>query len=843
MAFLGLNRERLFYVLANGTQEGELKKFFTECHRLLIAKGARIQNAPHGRTARIKAICEKFPPATENVVKSWFHSNITMVDPVSVEDSISEFQLYEVAEDVLPADQATRISRSVLIHLSADNPDPKLVAFMKTRIGGVLEAAGSAQQDVQQPVGSGPMEDDPPKVDEREVFIELLAAMASDEDTEDLLDLLPSEVSSYVSGLVSARNGDIAGAEEALNQLPTASKTHGRLARNIKRAKAREVGTMAAGGGLQILQPAIFSDEFDAERDAILGYCTKADSPNAVFIKPIAIVRGSEVLFLSVSQRISIFPETGDVMAFTGANRPKQPGRGEISIWRVAEHETEKKVRFHIDSHIGRVYEIARIPSSDPDSIREFVKSTRSSRKEPSPLPQLYLLEDGTVIAPKNRNSDLSRDEGFEQSFSAWHGLSAIPFEGRLLVLDPLPLSHESYDCSSLGSAVKRLAKAAVEQKSVQLTNLQIRELIASFQSVDIGVETQRLHRIEQRLELLAGDYDSLQAVVPLLLQHPLIKEQVSLGVEQEVRARAADNAEVHREILNLKAEKTQWQNRVKELQTQHRRAESEAAAMVKAAFDKAVNNGIDALANVAVINALRDGASPVPSTGPSNPLNVRPFVASRLGRVAVAELLERFSGLGIDRRTAVGIVEIAKLSAACGIAVVFRGLAARFVVRDLAAALGTNAANVEIGIGLVESLPLQAVINDLSAGDAVGLLNADVSPLELYGSSLMDYLVERSRASSTQGPLVMLALSSSNLALPVPRALEALSICIDLDRRIDFQSLAVDDKLIWAEFEERYDYGLQRNAMSRLHKHVSELDEDMRAVVKAILRNSEGVS
>lgn len=843
MAFLGLNRERLFYVLANGTQEGELKKFFTECHRLLMVKGARIQNAPHGRAARIKAICEKFPPATENVVKSWFHSNITMVDPVSVEDSVSEFQLYEVAEDVLPADQATRISRSVLIHLFAENPDPKLVAFMRTRIGGVLEVASSTQQDVQQSVGSGPMEDDPPKADEREVFVELLAAMASDEDTEDLLDLLPSEVSSYVSGLISARNGDIAAAEEALNQLPTASKTHGRLSRNIKRAKAREVGTIATGGGLQILQPTMFSDEFDAERDAILGYCTKADSPNAVFVKPIAIVRGNEVLFLSPNQRISIFPETGDVMAFTGANRPKQPGRGEISVWRVAEHETEKKVRFHIESHVGRVYEIVRVPSSDPDSVREFVKSTRSNRNTPSLLPQLYLLEDGTVIAPKNRSSDLSRDEGFEQSFSAWHGLSAIPFEGRLLVLDPLPLSHESYDCSSLGSAVKRLAKAAVEQKSIQLTNLQIRELIASFESVDIGVETQRLHRIEQRLELLAGDYDSLQAIVPLLLQHPLIRKQVSLGVEHEVRARAAENAEAQREVLNLKAEKTQWQTRVKELQTQHRRAESEATALVKAAFDKAVNNGIDALANVAVINALRDGATPMPAIGSSSPSNVRPFVASRLGRVEVAELAERFSGLGIDRRTAAGIVEIARLSIACGVAVAFRGLAARFVVRDLAAALGANAVNVEIGIGLVESLPLQAAINDLSPGDAIGLLNADVSPLELYGSSLMDHLIERSRASSSEGPLVMLALSSSSLALPIPRALEALLISIDLDRKTDFQSLAVDDESLWTEFEERSDHGLRRNAMSRLHKHASELDEDMRAMVKAILKSNESVS
>lgn len=839
MAFLGLNRERLFYVLANGTQEGELKKFFTECHRLLMAKGARIQNPPHGRAARIKAICEKFPPATESVVKSWFHSNITMVDPVSVEDSISEFQLYEVAEDVLPADQATRISRSVLIHLFADDPDPKLVAFMKTRIGGVLEAAGSTQQDIQQTLESGPMEDERPKADEREVFVELLAAMASDEDTEDLLDLLPSEVSSYVSGLISARNGDVAAAEEALKQLPIASKTHARLSRNIKRAKTREVRTITASGGLQVLQPAMFSDEFDAEQDAILGYCTKADSPNAVFVKPIAIVRGSEVLFLSASQRTSIFPETGDVMAFTGANRPKQPGRGEISIWRVAEHETEKKVRFHIESHAGRVYEIARIPSSDPDSVREFVKSTRSSRKVPSLLPQLYLLEDGTVIAPKNRSADLSRDEGFEQSFSAWHGLRAIPFEGRLLVLDPLPLSHESYDCSSLSSAVKRLAKAAVEQKSVQLTSLQIRELIASFQSVDIGVETQRLHRIEQRLELLADDNDSLQAVVPLLLQHPLIKEQVSLGVEHEVRARTAENAEMQREILNLKTEKTQWQTRVKELQSQHRRAESEAAALVKAAFDKAVNNGIDALANVAVINALRDGVPAMPTIGPSSPTSIQPFVASRLGRVEVVELLERFSGLGIDRRTAAGIVEIVKLSAACGIAVAFRGLAARFVVRDLAAALGENAANVEIGIGLVESLPLQVVISDLSPGDAIGLLNADVSPLELYGSSLMDHLIERSRALNTQGPLVMLALSSSNLALPIPQALQALLISIDLDRKTDFQSLAVEDESLWAEFEERSDHGLRRNAMSRLHKHVSELDEDIRGLVMAILKSN----
>jgi hypothetical protein len=327
-------------------------------------------------------------------------------------------------------------------------------------------------------------------------------------------------------------------------------------------------------------------------------------------------------------------------------------------------------------------------------------------------------------------------------------------------------------------------------------------------------------------------------------LQHPLIRDEVSRGVELEVQTRAAEKTELQREMSNLKAEKAQWQNRVKELQAQHKRAENDAMALVKAAFDKAVNNGVDALANVAVINALRDGAVPLPAIGPSSHSSGLPFVVTHPGRMEIAELVERFSGLGIDRRTGAGIVEIVKLAAVCGLAVMFRGLAARFVVRDLAAALGANATNVEIGVGLVESLPLAGVMSDLDSEDALGLLSADVSPLELYGSSLIDHLIERSRNSSTnRGPLVILARSSSDFALSIPRALEALSISIDLDRKIGFSALAGGDESFWAELEERADHGLRRNAMSRLHDHVSGLDEDIRALVEAILKSNADAS
>lgn len=62
MAFLEIDPKKFAILLARGTHEGELRKFFVESRTQLLLKRAKVQNMPHGREGRIRAISERFPP-------------------------------------------------------------------------------------------------------------------------------------------------------------------------------------------------------------------------------------------------------------------------------------------------------------------------------------------------------------------------------------------------------------------------------------------------------------------------------------------------------------------------------------------------------------------------------------------------------------------------------------------------------------------------------------------------------------------------------------------------------------------------------------------------------------
>src|SRR5690348_17653324 len=68
VAYRNLNPNKFEYLLALGTHEGELKKFFVDSKRQLILRHAKVQNLPYGRLARVRAMCERLPRETDEIV-------------------------------------------------------------------------------------------------------------------------------------------------------------------------------------------------------------------------------------------------------------------------------------------------------------------------------------------------------------------------------------------------------------------------------------------------------------------------------------------------------------------------------------------------------------------------------------------------------------------------------------------------------------------------------------------------------------------------------------------------------------------------------------------------------
>jgi hypothetical protein len=836
MAFHSINRERFFYLLDNGTQDGEVRRFFTDCRTHLLLKGARVQNLPHGRIALIRAVVERIPVGADDVVKNWFQKNITMVEPQDVATIISEFELYEVAGDTLPLDQAKQLSRSCLAHLFSDQPPSELMSFLRSTIGQV-RGSPSATVEAEEAIAPLPV-DDQLATDSRlsEGLIKLLAAIAEDEDVGDLLDTLPTAVGSYVAGLLYSRRGDVEAAMKAAEVLPTGSQEHQLLLRNIKRARSRDMLIGRSAGGVETAPPAISNRDVDPQLDQVLGYCTNSERPSAVFIKPIGIVRHNTVLLLTPDQQSAGFPETGSIIAFPGSSHTRQPERGEIGLWQVAEHSTDKKTRFHLESEVAQIYEVVKVPfhGSDPDSVRDFIKSVVGTRKRVPLQPQLYALSDGLTIRPRSEHADLTRDDGFEQPFRAWTQLTATLIEGRTLVIGPLPNTATAYDCAPLSTTVKQIARAAVEKKAVQLTKAQIKDLVDTFQSLDVGVGPQRLGRISAQFDRIVADEDALQDAASVLMSHPAVVEKIKLGVEQMVQRRAADRDRLTTEIAKLSGESKSWEAKIRDLQDKHRRKARDATAVVKASFDKAVASGIAALAEVEVINAL-SGRPPMPELGSSG-IAPKTLPVSRIASSEDNAAISLLSSYEIDKRMAMGILETARIVLSSGLSVSFRGTFARFATRAIASAMGGEAVVAEVGIGLTESDAITALMLEGERAGTMVLLDANLSDLDLYARPLIDHLVDRARDPvSVKGPGVLFAWSESAMSLSIPKVLSKLSLLIDLDKKIDFgqpikegETFLSDDTVEISRLSSR--------VLDRIRDKVDSLESPLRSVVSMII-------
>src|SRR5690606_25118386 len=183
-----------------------------------------------------------------------------------------------------------------------------------------------------------------------------------------------------------------------------------------RKASARSSGVAR---GLQMLSFSLTDDvpAFDFDRDEVLAVCTRDSPETAVFLHPFAIRKtdGSWIDLSDDEHSKKLFYSSGDLIAFSGGrDMPRQPSRGEIGIWRVAENEgsnTGHRTNFHIASDKTLVYEVRDVPfnSTNHDDVREYIKDAIEERKT-SVMPLLFLLRDQLIVgSPPGK--DLSRDE------------------------------------------------------------------------------------------------------------------------------------------------------------------------------------------------------------------------------------------------------------------------------------------------------------------------------------------------------------------------------------------------------------------------------------------------
>jgi hypothetical protein len=789
MAYLKINRARLEYLLRFGTGDDELRRFFSEKRAPLIQKGGRVQNLPRGAEARITAMLN-LPTSTDPIVQQWFSTNLTMIDPVPVEEVLETFRLYEDAEESLPVGDANRLSRSCLIHMFSTDPSPMLVNFLKSPIGGNAqesdhEAEPFKEIALQQPLTAI----DLTLLDSG--LARALVALLEGQDPDEYLSALPPAIASFVTGLYAIKEGQTDEARSALEDLSKLGQVESILSeyaeRLAKSPKLKESSKPAASGIQLIRLEELENPEFDFDRDQIIGKCTKDSPENAVFIQPFAMrAQGGQLLSLEKQPaRETMFPKSGDVQAFPGPNHPRQPTRGEIGIWHIAPNETHGlRNNYHLRSAKTSVYEVHLVPfvSTDYDSVRGFITKQvlESGKKHSEPL--LFQLRDGLIVGcPSGR--DLTRDDGFDEGLPCWAALNAFRFEGRMLVPGPLP-AHEVYECATTASTLKKCFTSN-RANSEKITRAQKHFLLDWVNSGEGHLNAARQARLLKEIEYLETDNEAIK----LLLDEAMKDERIAARIEQKIREKVDEEtrrkSEFKKELEQLERQRDGLKESIAKQEKEQRALPSSVSKAIKDSIKKAKEDVSGTLGQVVVFKALMEELGGSQRSGQTIS-NDSFHSAFRMVGHDATPFLDFLKSLGVSPKHARALEVTGDAVFSAGMILVIEGIAARLAAEAWGRKDEEGCMIMDCGIGLTEDGQMKGAAIDET--NCVVILDANLSPPDVYARPLIDKVQRRIVSQEHARSLkVLLSLSDSVASLPLPSKIEALSVCISLDHKLEF--------------------------------------------------------
>jgi hypothetical protein len=796
VAFREINPKKFAFLLAQGTHEGELKKFFVESKVQLLQKGAKVQNMPHGREARVKAMCERsrFPQKTDEVLQAWFQKNISVADPVPLEEVLLYLGAYFDEDEPLPKAETQVICRSALEYLFSDALNTDLLSLLQKSPDPLAPSAIV----VPSPDGTEPqserVDDCKSSVDTTSLtsmavpanfqLAELLAAVISDDESviDNALAPFAESTQLLVEALLRLRAGDVDGTREKLTLL----SEHGPESELVRSALARashhrDPGT--ASTGVRTLIPQRLDEDPHTDIYEIVGIYTNESDTGAVFVKPLFLVLEGRLRQLTDEACIRLFPESGSVMTHRSVLH-RQLRRRELVHWSVSERETvEGRTRFHLIDELNPLIQVVRIPvpSSDADEVRDRLKTFAAEERGQSSQQVMFLLADGVaVVSPKG--VDFARDEAFESPWQSWGSLETWLIEGHQYCLEALQGTASHLDLSPLDSTFRKLLKYLDSEQRLTITKAQRNELTTRLRSQFVGEIAQRAKRIAASIDQISIDEKELDVVLNLLGSREEVHRRVDELIAEEHKERQAENAGLQGEISSLKRKKAELEKESIEIERSNRTRLESVSTAVREAFSKAVREGAATLANAEVFKLLTSPVGNTPLLGSSAAGANQLDGWMKRGAFSEADIKTRLSVLGLNGRQAFVLSSLAGMAAASGVALVLKGGMARQCAQTLVRQDRDTVAIVDIPMGLTSGDFLHQMLGNLAELQGVAFLNADLSPLEVYGVELIDLLVEQAMVDMPRPNPVFFSCLGGDFSLPHPKMLHRVSLVVDLD-------------------------------------------------------------
>jgi len=306
--------------------------------------------------------------------------------------------------------------------------------------------------------------------------------------------------------------------------------------------------------------------------------------------------------------------------------------------------------------------------------------------------------------------------------------------------------------------------------------------LIARLRSQSGSEIAQRAKRVAASIDQISINEEELDALMKLLGVHEEVLRRVNELIAEEHEKRQAEKAGLQGEISSLKKRKSDLEKEGHEIERGNRAQVESVAASVREVFAKAVREGASTLANAEVfrllMSAVGSTAREEPSVLGSNQLDGW----IKRGAFSEIDVKARLSVLGINRRQTFVLSKLAGVAATSGVALILKGGMARQCVQTLVRQDRDAVAIVDIPMGLTSGDFLRQTLTNLAELQGVAFLNADLSPLEIYGAELIDLLVEQAMGGIPSPRPIFFSCVGGDFSLPLPKALHRISLVVDLD-------------------------------------------------------------
>lgn len=780
MIFKHLNPNRIRYVISKGVLFPVLMEFFNKNQKRLIPTGMKLDSIPKEPVKALNlfvGMSDKGAP----IAHEWFSKRYANDPSCSVEEVVSAFLLHENEIKLIDSsDVIANYCRFILLNLLSKEPSEKLVSFMKTPI---LYSNTTAAESAQEPV-------DPELQDIGDILPGAID-IANNYEREKLTSITDLELIALIPVLDRNSFSDV---KDELKKRIANDELQGAALQEYISLIEKNL-PVELKSDISIKNSIVFNDDdFDLTDFQVFGVVTNiVEASRTVFIRVLGLLKDGTLYRLTNEQRKNFFPEHGDVIWLSRGHR-KVLEKNEFGLFNIDLDENwgGKGAKYLVKELQTQVFPVSLCEYSLKElfrveswlSLNEFHLSSAGS---------YVLLSDNALLRPSfTGNSTLD----FEKPMDLYSSAQIYVLDGDYYAPE-LGAPANRVDFSSPETYFKRLIKSGLGDK-LNLSREAQGVLVEEFNAIKNGQNSHKIEEIITALDELLAKQSLFSELVEELERSPKVQNAIKDGIERVVSEKTSQADGLRNQIKQLEEKKASLEKVTSREEEQIKKLRQGLSSDIKSTFEKAVQDGRKALAEIALFQAIlpqpssiKDGVvdsgrKPVSSSEGNYTLTVAPphnktlddqFRPLRFRSSQVARLFEALSDIYL-----------------LGLTPAFMGCGARIFADSFANSSAVESiVDINIGPGVISVADLLDQKALLESSKMFLVKNFDISPISLYGHALVDLCYKKFLAGTSEsGVNAVLTYEDSGLGLSYPPSLDYSLAIIDVDT-IEFEDEAID--------------------------------------------------